>query len=149
MVPWGGRAIKLEVVDIFHVSRDLVIGGVDESLVKVDKEYKLPIRHKPAQVFTSKRGCFTFAHLCCLGHATLGNPTYAGNIKSTIKSYPQFWDGMDHSNPSTTHCGPSVFLAQICSALCTHVLHHSGVRTSGGKSNDSLFRGKDVSHLQN
>ena len=70
MVPWGGRAIKLEVVDIFHVSRDLVIGGVDESLVKVDKEYKLPIRHKPAQVFTSKRGCFTFAHLCCFGHAT-------------------------------------------------------------------------------
>ena len=36
VIPWGGRPIKLKVMDILHVSRDLVVGGVDEGLVKVD-----------------------------------------------------------------------------------------------------------------
>ena len=45
MVPWGGRTIQLEVVDILHVRRDLIVGGVDEGLIKVDKEHKLAIGH--------------------------------------------------------------------------------------------------------
>ena len=68
--------------------------------------------------------------------------------QSDTSSYPQLWYSMDHGNPSSSHNCPSVFFTQVCPALCTHVLHHSGMGTSGRKPNHSLLGDQDVSNLQ-
>ncbi len=58
MVPRRPRSVELKVCDVFHVGRDVLVGGVNKRLVEVDKQDELSVLEQSVFIFLAQVLCF-------------------------------------------------------------------------------------------